>query len=109
MRISIRLKFIILIFLLLTIVTLLIFYFTLNRVREALSHEIKLQGELIGRMIALNAEDPLITNDDLYLATIVADASKNEGVIYAFITDREGIIRAHNDVRGLNQQPRRFN
>ena len=78
MRISIRLKFIILIFLLLTIVTLLIFYFTLNRVREALSHEIKLQGELIGRMIALNAEDPLITNDDLYLATIVADASKNE-------------------------------
>ncbi|RKZ24155.1 hypothetical protein DRQ23_01050 [bacterium] len=103
MRISIRLKFIILIFLLLTIVTLLIFYFTLDRVREALSHEIKLQGELIGRMIALNAEDPLITNDDLYLATIVADASKNEGVIYAFITDREGRIRAHNDVRWIGK------
>ena len=103
MRISIRLKFIILIFLLLAVVTLLIFYFTLNRVREALSHEVKLQGDLIARMIALNAEDPLITNDDLYLATIVADASKNEGVMYAFITDKVGRIRAHNQVKWIGK------
>lgn len=97
-RIPVRFKFSILIFLLILIITGVIFWFTLNRVRSALVHEIKLQGEILAHTIRLNAEDPLITNDELYLARLVTDAVKNEGVRYAYIVDKENIIRAHNNI-----------
>ncbi|OPX18163.1 hypothetical protein BXT86_02580 [candidate division WOR-3 bacterium 4484_100] len=108
MRIPIRLKFILLIFLLILFITGVIFWFTLNRVRQALTNEIKLQGEILARIIALNAEDPLITNDDLYLARLVTDAVKNEGVGYAYITDKKNIIRAHNKIEFVGKSEKRF-
>ncbi len=98
MRIPVRLKFSILIFLLICIITAVILWFTINFVRDSLKKEIELQGEIIARNIALNSEDPLITNDDLYLAGLVTDAIKNEGVEYAFVVDNSDIIRAHNDI-----------
>jgi adenylate cyclase len=98
MRIPVRLKFSILIFLLICIITTVVLCFTINFVRESLKKEIELQGEILARNIALNSEDPLITNDDLYLARLVTDAVKNEGVEYAYIVDNDGIIRAHNNI-----------
>jgi len=83
-------------------------WFTLTRVRGALINEIRLQGEILSRVIALNAEDPLVTNDDLYLATLVTDAIKNEGVGYAYITDNKGIIRAHNKIEFMGRLEREF-
>lgn len=98
MRFPIRLKFSILIFLLILIITDVILWFTINRVRESLTNEIELQGEIVARIIAVNAEDPLITNDDLYLAGLVTGTTENEGVGYAYIVDNNGIIRAHNRI-----------
>jgi class 3 adenylate cyclase len=63
-----------------------------------LTHEIRLQGEILANLIALNAEDPLIAKDDLYLARLVTDAIKNEGVRYAYIVDSNSVIRAHNEM-----------
>lgn len=108
MRFPIRLKFALLIFLLVIIITGVIFWFTLNRVREALAHEIELQGETLARMVALNAEDPLVTNDDLYLARLVTDATKNEGVGYAYIVDENQMIRAHNEIAYVGQHEGAF-
>lgn len=108
MRIPIRIKFSILIFLLILIITGVIFWFTLNRVRQALIQEIKLQGEILADIITLNAEDPLITNDDLYLARLVTDAVKNEGVGYAYIVDNNNIIRAHNDIDLVGKKATEF-
>ncbi len=108
MRISIRIKFGALICLLMLIVTGIIFWFTLVRVRRVLTHEIELQGEILATMIAMNAEDPLITNDDLYLARLVSDAVKNEGVGYTYIVDNQDRIRAHNRIELLGKQSEVF-
>jgi adenylate cyclase len=98
MRIPVRLKFSILIFLLIFVITGVTFWFTLDRVRTALTGEIRLQGELVAQILTLNAENPLISNDDLYLTSLVTDAVKNEGVVFACIVDNNDIIRAHNDI-----------
>ncbi|HEC78986.1 MAG TPA: HAMP domain-containing protein [candidate division WOR-3 bacterium] len=108
MRIPIRIKFSLLIFLLILIITGVIFWFTLNRVRNSLIQEIKLQGEILANVITLNAEDPLITNDDLYLARLVTDAVKNEGVGYAYIVDNDNIIRAHNKIELVGKTAEEF-
>lgn len=108
MRFPIRLKFSILIFLLILIITDVILWFTINRVRESLTNEIELQGEIIARIIALNAEDPLITNDDLYLAGLVTGTTENEGVGYAYIVDNNGIIRAHNRIEFVGKPSEAF-
>jgi len=108
MRVPIRLKFSFLIFLLIVVITGAILWFTLTRVRESLTNEIKLQGELLARNIALNAEDPLVTNDDLYLARLVTDAVKNEGIGYAFITDNNSVIRAHNKIEYVGKTNKEF-
>ncbi len=67
-----------------------------------------MQGEILARVIAMNAEDPLITNDDLYLASLVTDALKNEGVGYAYITDNNGNIRAHNRIEFVGKKEKEF-
>lgn len=87
-----------LIFLLIFVITGVTFWFTLNRVRSALTSEIRLQGDLVAQILTLNAEDPLISNDDLYLTRLVTDAVKNEGVVFACIVDNNEIIRAHNEI-----------
>lgn len=98
MRIPIRIKFSTLIFLLIVIITSVIFWFTLYRVRESLTKEIKLQGEILANIIALNAEDPIIAKDELYLARLVNDAVKNEGVRYTYIVDNNNVVLAHNEM-----------
>jgi adenylate cyclase len=98
MRIPIRVRFGILISLLILIITGVIFWFTLSRVRKALTQEIRLQGDILANLVALNAEDPMIARDDLYLARLVTDASKNEGVSYTFIVDNDHMILAHDDM-----------
>lgn len=98
MRIPITIKFSTLIFLLIVIITSVIFWFTLNRVRRSLTKEIKLQGEILANIIALNAEDPIIARDDLYLARLVNDAIKNEGVQYTYIVDSNRIVLAHDEM-----------
>ncbi|MEO0106159.1 MAG: adenylate/guanylate cyclase domain-containing protein [candidate division WOR-3 bacterium] len=108
MRFPIKLKFSLLISLLVLLIVLIILWFTLNRVSQSLTSEIKLQGEILARVIALNAEDPLITNDDLYLASLVTDALKNEGVGYAYITDNRGTIRAHNRIEFIGKKEEEF-
>jgi mannose/fructose/N-acetylgalactosamine-specific phosphotransferase system component IID len=45
------------------VITSVIFWFTLHRVRKSLTHEIRLQGEILANLIALNAEDPLIAKE----------------------------------------------
>jgi adenylate cyclase len=104
MRIPVRLKFSILICMLILVTTGVIFWFTLYRVRGALIDEIRLQGEILARIIALNAEDPLIAHDDLYCARLVMDAMKNEGVGYAYILDTNNVIRAHNEMQYVGKR-----
>jgi adenylate cyclase len=108
MRTPIRIKFSALIFLLIFTITATVLWITIHRVRESLTNEIELQGEILARNIALNAADPLSTNDDLYLAILVRDATENEGVGYAYLVDNKGIIRAHNEIKFVNKPDKAF-
>lgn len=98
MRLSIKIKFSFLIFSLILLLMGSTSLVILNQVEKSLLNEIKLRGEMLARNIALNSEDPLATNDDLYLVRLCTGAMENEGVVYTFVLDEEKIIRAHNDI-----------
>ncbi len=97
-RLSIRLKFSILIFTLILILMGATFIVILNRVQNSIMTELKWRGEILARNIALNSEDPLFLNNDLDMAKLTADAVKNKGVVYAYIVDEKNRIRAHNQI-----------
>ncbi len=97
-RMSIRFKFSILIFSLILILMGATLIIILNRVQRSIMNELKLRGEILGRNIALNSEDPLFLNNDLDMAKLTADAVKNKGVVYAYIIDEKNTIRAHNQI-----------
>ena len=52
------------------------------------------KGLGIARGVAFNAEDPLLTGDDLYLFSAVNIARKSQGVSYAHIVGDKGLIKA---------------
>jgi methyl-accepting chemotaxis protein len=62
------------------------------------------KGLAIARGIASGSEDPLLTNDDLYLYSHLKGVIDNRGVVYAMIVDKNNIVRAHNNVN-LSGQP----
>jgi len=69
-----------------------------QNIRQSLYRENIDKGLGIARAIAFNAEDPLLTGDDLYLFSAVKNARKAPGIAYALIVDREGTIRASDEV-----------
>lgn len=63
-------------------------------IRESMIAESVEKGLGIARGAAFNAEDPLLTGDDLYLFSAVNIARKSQGVSYAHIVGDKGIIKA---------------
>lgn len=71
----------------------------INRnVGETILSESIEKGLAIARGIASASEDPLLTNDDLTLFTTMKGVIDNRGVVYGMAVDKDGRIRAHNDV-----------
>jgi len=66
--------------------------------RSSLIRENVEKGLGVARGIGFNAEDPLLTGDDLYLFSAVKNALHAPGVIYAMIVDPAGAIRAADDM-----------
>lgn len=69
-----------------------------QRLRETLVRESINKGLGIARGLAFNAEDPLLTGDDLTLFSAVNNAARAPGVRYAVILDREQQVRADTDM-----------
>lgn len=69
-----------------------------QNIRRSLVRESIEKGVGIARGVAFNAEDPLLTGDDLYLFSALKNASRTTGIRYACIVDRDGLIRAAADV-----------
>ena len=66
--------------------------------RESLIRENVEKGLGIARGVAFNAEDPLLTGDDLTLFSAITNATRSPGIRYAMIVDNELTIRAASDV-----------
>lgn len=72
--------------------------------RHSLYRENINKGLGIARAIAFNAEDPLLTGDDLYLFSAVKNARKAPGIDYAMVVDRKNKIRAADDMGRVGEQ-----
>jgi adenylate cyclase len=60
-------------------------------------------GEGIVRMVANNAPEKLLGEEDLALFQLVNDIAQNKQVIYVLITDQKGVIKAHNRIDMVNK------
>ncbi len=102
---SLRFKFALLLALFSGLLMVLVVLTLEQNFRKSLLRENLDKGLGIARAIAFNAEDPLLTGDDLYLFSAARNATKSPGVLYARILDRDGSIRAADDVHLVGQKP----
>lgn len=59
-------------------------------------------GRSLTRILATNAPDKLLGEEDLALFQLIEDVTENEQVVFAMITDEQGIIRAHSDLEQVD-------
>lgn len=98
-RFPIRYKVLLLLLFLLGLTSFLFYKFigdfTVNSIRE----EIDKRMESVAENLASTCEDPLFARDDLFLAKITRDIKEKEGLEYAMVVDRNGVIFAHSNLK----------
>lgn len=57
------------------------------------------KGRAIANSLSSAVVDPIQSNDDLALFAAVNGITSNRGVIYGFIVDTDGLIKAHSDIK----------
>ncbi|HKI98960.1 MAG TPA: adenylate/guanylate cyclase domain-containing protein [bacterium] len=72
-------------------------YVVFDRQRVQLEAQTVKTGKVLLGYVANNAVVPLSTDDLLQLNTLLKESSNVEGVKYAIIVGRDGIVRAHTD------------
>jgi adenylate cyclase len=97
-RMSLKVKFSLLITLLIALSVLLIGDFLLKRAEKSLTEEITKRGYTIATHLAAGAKNPLVTRDELTLSILVRDALQDRDVSYAIIADDDNKIVAHGDL-----------
>ena len=81
-----------------------------QRQRQRLQDETVKTGKVVLNYIANNAVVPLLNDEILQLNTLLKETAKVEGVEYASIVGRDGIVRAHTNparIRRPYEQPER--
>lgn len=84
-------------------------YFVLDSQKKSLTAEVKLRGLSIAKNLASNIADPLLSEDELAVASILSDAMANKGVNYAQVAGLDNKIRAHNNMElmgGKYEEPK---
>lgn len=82
--------------------------FILNRQKEQLYDKTLKIGLVSLNYFDSNARIPLLEDDLLQLNTLVRDATKVEGILYAVITDTDNLIKAHTDLTRIGTPLREF-
>lgn len=98
---SLRFKFTLALALFSSLLMLIVIVLLEQRLRETLVNESIDKGLGVARGLAFNAEDPLLTGDDLYLFSSVNNALRVPGVRYALILDRDRTIRADTNMERI--------
>ncbi|HUT97459.1 MAG TPA: adenylate/guanylate cyclase domain-containing protein [bacterium] len=97
MRISISIKLAVAILVLMVALTVALAWRLEAEARRQAIGQIRLRGEGVARMLAVNSADELGRLDDLRLAQFVVDASTLPDVLYAAVVDSDGIVFAHSE------------
>lgn len=93
--IGVKLSIVITFMIWLTILTLSVII--LARQRERLYAQTMRTGTVSLNYFANDAALPLLEDDTLRLNTLIKDSASVEGLVYASIVDRAGVVRAHTD------------
>jgi adenylate cyclase len=72
-------------------------YVVFERQSKHLEQETVKTGKVVLNYIANNAVFPLVNDDVLQLNNLLKETAKVEGVNYALVVDREGMVRAHTN------------
>lgn len=94
MKFSLRYKILIIIIILISLVTVSISIIVLRKVNERITEEIILRGKVLVSNLASDVADPLSREDDIDPPLLQKEVMENEGVLYCYIVDDEGRIRA---------------
>ena len=87
LRMSIKLKLTSLTVALIVITMAITGVIIYNEVKNRYMEEIERRGKTLARIIALNAEEPLFREDDIYLTQLVKNALINRAGVFCFILD----------------------
>ena len=97
-RIPIFLKLATLFTLVILLVISAISYSMLRKQREQYIAQLMNLGQSMIRIVANNAPDKLLGEEDLALFGLVNDIAETEQIVYAAIIDGQGMIRAHSRI-----------
>jgi len=94
--ISVKLSLTLAVFLL--TIMLVLSYFMLKRQAENLYQESVKAGKISLAYFTTEAKIPLLNDDTLRLNSLIKEVTQIEGLVYAVIAGRDGIIKAHTDL-----------
>ncbi|MBE9594511.1 MAG: adenylate/guanylate cyclase domain-containing protein, partial [Proteobacteria bacterium] len=103
LRIPIFIKLTALSIILIFLVVFTISFSILNRQKKQFIGQLINLGESTVHIAASNAPDKLLGGEDLALFQLVNDIAQNDQVMYALITDKKDIIRAHSTIEEVNK------
>jgi len=106
-RFSLKLKLSLPITALVILTVVLVGVLRLRQAEESLTEAMEKRGRTIARDLANSARHSILTNDELALNLLVTDALKNPDVAYVVVTDQEGKILAHPDLRQIGRPQER--
>jgi len=95
---SIRVKLAIAITLIILLTIIILSFITLTKQKESLYQHTLKTGKTSLNYFVNNARHPLIKESILELNTLINEAASVEGILYALIVDRKGVIKAHTDI-----------
>ncbi|MBI4636350.1 MAG: HAMP domain-containing protein [Candidatus Rokubacteria bacterium] len=103
-RLPLKLKLSLLITSLLILTVLLVSAFLLRQSQKTLTAEMTKRGLTIAQNLAASAKNPLLTDDELSLNSLVKEITRDADVAYVIIVDHNARILAHSDA-GLIGRP----
>src|SRR5262245_54927266 len=107
MRLSLKVKFGLLITALVFLSVALVAFFLLQQQQRGLAEEMTKRGLTMAENLASGAKSSLLTNDHLNLNVLVKDALRDPDVAYVVIANPDGEILAHSDVAMIGRQVER--
>lgn len=99
LRFPIRYKVLLILLFLLSLTSFLFYKFIGDFTVNSLKEEIDKRMSSIIQNLASTCEEPLFEGDDLFLFKLMREIKEEEGLDYAMVIDRNGIIFAHSDLK----------
>ncbi|MEO0303620.1 MAG: hypothetical protein ABIM76_07605, partial [candidate division WOR-3 bacterium] len=99
LKFPIRYKVLLILLFLLGLTSFLFYKFIGDFTVNSLKDEIDKRMSSLIQNLASTCEEPLFEGDDLFLFKLMKEIKEKEGLEYAMVIDRSGIIFAHSDLK----------